>query len=138
MGKPVIRPSDQPADWIEAIEQRAGLVFPNPYYLFATRFGFSEFELGGITFFAAASDQTFKDPVLSAVCLKNGYLQFGNPETSPSYDPICFYTKFRKSRKDCPIVQLDHEKILIHERIEVVKVIAPTMRLFMESVIESV
>ncbi|MCE5229930.1 SMI1/KNR4 family protein [bacterium] len=147
MGKPVIQASDQPDDWIEAVEQRAGLVFPSLYYLFATRFQFPEFEVGGIMFFATAPnqdeneihvrDKILRDPGLYPTCLSNGYLQFGNPFAC-NYDPVCFDTKFRKSREDCPIVQLDHEEILIYERIKIIKVIAPSMRAFMEKAIASV
>lgn len=145
-GNPVILPLDKPSDWIEAIEQRAGLVFPGLYYLFATRFQFPEFEVGGIMFFATAPDKDeneihvrdkiLQDPNLYPTCLMNGCLQFGNLYAY-NYDPVCFDTKFRKSREDCPIVQLDHEEILIYERIKIMKVIAPSMRSFMESVIKS-
>jgi hypothetical protein len=59
---------------------------------------------------------------------------FGTPSTG-DYDPICFATR-RMNNGDAPIVQIDHEDILSHNRKgRVVQEITPSFRSFVECVI---
>ena len=75
----------------------------------------------------------FADDGLYPVLLQNGLLQFGQP-AGGGYDPVCFDMK-RRSNGDAPLVQLDHEEVLMNSRIRVVKEVAPSFRNFVERVI---
>jgi len=52
-----------------------------------------------------------------------------------NYEPVCFDMKERNG-EDAPIVQLDHEEILIRSRIRVVRPIASSLCDFMRSAID--
>ena len=87
----------------------------------------------GQALFYELSNKVFRDKGMFPTLQKNGFLQFGNP-FEPNYDPICFAMQHRKN-DDAPIVQLDHEEILIRERIRIVKEIAPSFKKFLRQVI---
>jgi hypothetical protein len=54
-----------------------------------------------------------------------GYAQFGKgPDID--YDPVCFDFGRRKKNRDCPIVKIDHEEILCHDRVKVIAELAPS------------
>lgn len=65
---------------------------------------------------------------------QHGFLQFGIPHET-NYDPVCFDMKHR-SRGDAPIMQLDHEEILIRGRIRLINEIAPSFAQFMRRAID--
>jgi hypothetical protein len=83
--------------------------------------------------FHELADRLSRDPGIFPLLRSNGYLQFGLPHTG-NYDPVCFDMK-RRSRGDAPIVQLDHEEILIRNRIRVAQEIAPSLGVFIERAI---
>ena len=70
--------------------------------------------------------QVVRDPHLYPTLFRERYVQFAKAE-SANYDPVCFDLR-RKRKDDCPIVRIDHEWVLIHQRVEVVKEIAPSFR----------
>ena len=82
-------------------------------------------------FFANTGEDTFwelgkrlfQDKHMSPQLLEAGFLQIGNPFFY-DYDPVCFDTKSARIEKR--IVQLDHEAILQHSEMHVVKEIAPS------------
>ena len=51
------------------------------------------------------------------------------------YDQICFETKTRKKGDECRIVKIDHEEVLVIERIQIVREIAPSFRSLVEQTI---
>ena len=54
-----------------------------------------------------------------------GYKQFGKgPDLN--YDPVCFDIKSRKKKRECRIVQIDHEEILCNYKVKVVAELAPS------------
>jgi hypothetical protein len=55
------------------------------------------------------------DPVLIATLLPAGLIPFGKV-SGGGYDPMCFDLNASK-RGDCPIIQVEHESILCHDRI---------------------
>jgi hypothetical protein len=129
-----IRPSS-PNSWIEEIETRAGLRFPSLFRYFVTHYKFAGFDVDPILFFANTghaeiwndiSYSLFHDKYLFPTLLKSRMLQFGRQSTG-NYDPSCFDLS-RGDEVDAPIVQVDHEEILIHERLVVVREIAPSFR----------
>ncbi len=60
------------------------------------------------------ADLMTSDPVLENTLGPNGYVRFAM--ASDCYDPICFDVN-RATNDDCPIVRLNHESILMHDRI---------------------
>jgi hypothetical protein len=67
------------------------------------------------------------DTVMFRMLSSNRFAQFGRgPDVD--YDPVCFDLNARGSDGDCAIVKLDHEDILIRERIRVVAEVADSFR----------
>ena len=65
------------------------------------------------------------DPVLQTTLGPKGYVRFAM--ASDCYDPICFDVN-RTAGDDCPIVRLNHESILMHDRIGDVSTIFDSFR----------
>jgi len=94
-------------------------------------YSFPAFEFGSLMFFANTGVDTFwelgkrlfQDKHMSPHLLKAGFLQIGNPFFY-NYDPVCFDCNSPRIEKR--IVQLDHEAILQHGEMKVVKAIAPS------------
>lgn len=124
-----IRPASSNA-WVADIESRLPQKFPVVFRSLIERYRFADFEVGPIMFFANTGEALFKDLSTNAfrdkglfpTLHKNGFLEFGK-RSGGWYDPICFDMKRRK-QDDAPVVQLDHEEILIHSRIRVVNEIS--------------
>ena len=124
--------------WVTEIVQRLPQVLPRPYRSLVERYCFCSFEVGPLMLFANSghdlyyelSSRVFADKNLFPTLHKHAFLQIGNPYES-NYDPVCFDMQ-RRSHDDAPIVQLDHEEILIRTRIRVIQEIAPTFTAFMQ------
>lgn len=69
-------------------------------------------------------DAVCVDKILFSVLKRNGFVQFARATDGQIYDPICFDIRSRSITNDYPIVRLDHEEILQHERIKVVARVA--------------
>ena len=131
----------QPNPWVLAIRQKLPSPYPPLYEVLISRYRFAEFEIGPVLFLANTgthvfnelADAAFRDKGLSPALLQNGLLQFGR-QAGGHYDPVCFDMK-RRLEDDAPIVQIDHECVLIEDRIRVVGEIAPSFRAFVEAVI---
>ena len=65
------------------------------------------------------------DPVLQNTLAPNGYVRFAM--APDCYDPICFDVN-RAADDDCPIVRLNHESILMHDRIGDVSTVFDSFR----------
>lgn len=119
--------------WIDRFEENRGLRLPRAFRRLVSYFTFPEFEAGPIWFFPNQGDskldfvgQVLADRALSTVTIAAGYLHFARP-SSGSYDPVCFDLN-DKNRK---IVQLDHESILLKDKIVVVNEIGRSFERFM-------
>jgi hypothetical protein len=134
----------QPASstpWLDELDRRLSQKWPKSYRSLVRRYSFCNFEVGPVMFYANSgqelsyelSNKVTKDKHLFATLNERGYLPFGQPNET-NYDPVCFDMQ-RRSRQDAPIVQLDHEEILIRTRIQVVHEIAPSLAMFMRQVI---
>jgi hypothetical protein len=116
---------------IEHLEKRTGRSFPPSFQYLLTNYSFPAFEFGSLMFFANTGEETFwelgkrlfQDPHMSPQLLEAGFLQIGNPYFY-NYDPVGFDCKSPRIEKR--IVQLDHEAILQHGEMTVVKEIAPS------------
>jgi hypothetical protein len=75
-----------------------------------------------------------RDEVIWRVTRAKGFFPFARA-SSTNYDPVCFNLKGRWRKGDCEILQLDHEAILLHEEIQVERVLAPTFRGLLEAVV---
>lgn len=73
--------------------------------------------------------QVMRDPELYPALFRERYVQFA--KGGRIYDPVCFDLR-RKRKDDCPIVLIDHESVLIHQKVEVIEEVAPTFRELLE------
>jgi hypothetical protein len=129
--------------WIPPFLQRLPQVLPAPFLSLIERYRFVEFEVGPIMFFANTGQalfnelatSVFRDKGLFPVLHRNGYLEFGK-RSGGWYDPMCFDMK-KRGQDDAPIVHLDHEEILINNRIKVLNEIAPSFCDFLRRAISS-
>ena len=71
---------------------------------------------------------------MSPFLLQHGYLQFGKA-AGGHYDPVCFAPRGLKNKHESRIVCLDHEEILIRNRVKITGEIAPSIEDFMERTI---
>jgi hypothetical protein len=120
--------------WIDAFEARLPGRLPRSYRSLVTRYVFPSFEVGRVRLFANTRaelpegleliEAVFYDPHLCTPLLAAGLVQFGR--ATGSYDPVCFDLRKRANSGECPIVHVDHEEALIHDRIEVVAELAPS------------
>jgi hypothetical protein len=114
---------------IDALQNRIGKPFPPSFQYFLANYSFPAFEFGPLMFFANTGEDTFwelgrrlfQDKHMSPQLLESGFLQIGNPFFY-NYDPVCFDCKSPRIEKR--IVQLDHEAILQHGEMNVVKEVA--------------
>jgi hypothetical protein len=128
--------------WVEELEQRLPRRYPLPFRVLISEFRFCDIEVGPIMLFANTggtvfyelANRVFADKHMSRFLLQNGYLQFGQAQVT-NYDPVCFAPRGLKDKTDSRIVQLDHEEILIRNRIKVTVEIAPSIEDFMERTI---
>jgi hypothetical protein len=74
------------------------------------------------------------DAVMFRVLTSHGFVQFGRAPQY-NYDPLCFDLNSRSPDGDCPIVQFDHEEILIHERLSLIAVLADSFRKLIQQTI---
>jgi hypothetical protein len=116
----------EPAAWLDSFEHDLPFRLPPSYRSLVLRYRFPAFERSGMTFFGnldgnAPDDlvvASIKDPVLSSVSRRSGFLQIGRP-ASGAYDPICFDLRSRSKTGEAAIVRLDHEAILIGNSIRI-------------------
>lgn len=116
------------APWIAPFEAKLPARLPPSFRSLILRYRFDPFQVSGIHFFGNRGSShpddlviaSLKDPVLVQVCQRHGVIQIGRPDTG-SYDPVCFDMRRRAKDGEAPIVCLDHEEILMHERIRVVR-----------------
>lgn len=135
-----IRPASS-NPWVKEFEERLPLQWPTPFRSLIDRYRFSNIEVGPLMLFANSghnlfyelSKRVFADEAIFPLLHKHGLLQFGLPQET-NYDPVCFDMQHR-NRDDAPIVQLDHEDVLLRNRIRKVKEIAPSFSQFMQRAI---
>ena len=121
----------------EAILERR---LPASFRDLVTRYAFRPFEWGPISFFGNSETYelfslhiaAMRDRAIWETTRQAGFIYFGRPEQM-NYDPICFSPS--KGKREPPIVQLDHEEILINSRIKIVAEIAPSFVVLAERLI---
>jgi hypothetical protein len=116
---------------IDELQIRTARRFPPSFYYFLSNYSFPAFQFGALMFFANTGEDTYwelakrlvSDPHMSPNLLRAGFLQIGNPFFY-NYDPVCFDSNSAKG--ESRIVQLDHEAILLHGEMAIVKEVAPS------------
>lgn len=116
---------------IKQLEQQTGRPFPPSFQYLLANYSFPAFEFGPMMFFANTGEdifwelgkRLFKDKHMSPHLLRAGFLQVGNPFFY-NYDPVCF--DINSPRIEKRIVQLDHEAILQHREMKIIKELAPS------------
>lgn len=123
--------SIEQAPRIEEFERMLERRLPASFRHLVAKYTFRPFEWGPIIFFGNSEtyepfdlhSAAVRDQAIWQATRQAGFIHFGRP-SSGSYDPICFGPS--RAGREPRIVQLDHEAILIKDRIEVVKEIAPS------------
>ena len=116
------------APWIAPFEAKLPCRLPPSFRSLILRYRFDPFRVSGIEFFGNRGDgcrddlviASLSDPLLVRVAQRHGFLQVGRPDTG-AYDPVCFDMRRRSKDGDAPLARLDHEEILVHERICVLR-----------------
>ncbi len=100
---------------------------PPSFSSLLSRYSFSSFEAGGISFFEwEPPDHALSTVVpptkgsLSEFLLPSGYLQIGRPDTG-NFDAVCFELNRQKQNREYRIVQVNHEEILCNSRVKLPK-----------------
>jgi hypothetical protein len=125
---------------IEELEWMLERRLPKSFRYLVANYAFRPFEWGPVSFFG--NSETYdvfslhiapmRDDIIWQTTRSAGFVYFGRPETA-NYDPICFAPA--ASDRESPIVQLDHEVILIERRIKIAREIAPTFAALAERLI---
>ena len=129
--------------WVQPLEEKLPRRFPEVFHALISEYQFCDFEVGPIMFFANTGEPVFHelcrrmflDKAMSPFLLSKGYLQFGTA-AGGHYDPVCFAQRGLKDKTESRIVRLDHEEILINNRIKVMTEIAPSIENFIERAIQ--
>ena len=95
-------------------------------------------ELGVVELFGSTSDnlaafasEVMRDGHLFPPLFRERYVEIGKA-AGGSYDPVCF--DLRRSRnRDCPMVRIDHESVLVGGSPEVLSDVAPSFGAFVKS-----
>lgn len=125
--------------WLSELEQSLPHRLPATFRSLISRYCFPSLEVGPIVLHANTSEgseyfefrkRLFHDRTMSPFLLQHGFIQFGKP-ADWSYDPVCFHVVPR-SKREYPIVRLDHEEILIRNRVRIMASIARSLREVLE------
>lgn len=126
---------------VERLEKKLQHRFPKSFRSLLYRYTFPPFDVLGVVLFGWNGNSKhlqdnlllsiFADAHLSQVLLTNGYIQIGRPDTG-NYDAICFDTN------KYSIVRIEHENVLIHDRIVITDSIAPSFYAFTRDFVNSV
>ncbi len=114
------------APWVESVQARLPFRIPGRFLRFINAYEFIDFSFPDLRLYnnTGAEDRwswpvaLFCDETIFAVTTRYRFLPIGQPDEA-NYDRICLDLN-RLKNGDCPVVQLDHEEILINERIKIV------------------
>lgn len=132
------------APWFETLEASLPRQLSASFKSLFSHFIFPAFALGPIVLFGNTGTHQYwdltvaskHDPGLANPLSQQGYLQIGRPATG-SYDPVCFAFRSDGKKRGIPLVWLDHESLLNHQRVVLVKEIAPSFDHFLQQAVES-
>jgi hypothetical protein len=123
-------------------ESRLGGRLPPSFGSLMRRYAFTPFEWGPVRFFgnSGTDDEddlaiaAVRDPAIWHATSKAGFIQFAR-SPGVNYDLICFDMTIRRKNRESPIVRIDHEAILIYDRVIVVEDLWPSFAELLESLL---
>jgi len=136
-----IRVSTEPAS-LESLYAKLPARFPPLYERLVLSYRWAEIDLRLLRLLpnppgpdlTGLREEFFRHRALQEILFPNKCLQFGKgPDLN--YDPVCFDWRRRLRDGDCPVIQVDHEGILSHNRFKKVAELAPSFRELMLRVI---
>jgi len=130
------------APWIDAFETYLGRRLPPSFGALMRRYAFVPFEWGPVRVFGNSGADDKGDLIVAAVrdsaiwqaTTKAGFIQFAT-SSGVNYDPVCLDTTIRRKNRESPIVRLDHEALLIKDRVVIVEQLAPSFAALLESLL---
>ncbi len=139
-GEPMTRWSGSSSD-LDAFQTTVGGILPTLFAQLALNYRWNEASCEwiallpnptseGLTGLAQSVQQ---DNALHEVLRGHGLLQFGRPANG-RYDPVCFATD-QTTGGDCPVLRIDHERILQHREVKVVEVLAPSFSALVDTIL---
>jgi len=110
------------APWIDNLEARLGLSFPPSFRSLVNRYAFPLLDIGEMELFANEGEDSqydltaapFRDPFMSAWLIGHRLIHVGHPYIG-NYDPVCFDLSTPNATEP-PVVQLNHEDILLQRQ----------------------
>jgi hypothetical protein len=131
------------APWIDQAQERLPFRLPSCFTDFVCHYVFADFEISRLHHYDNYGGNEywcwqvaiFRDKPIFEICTAHLFLPIGQPEDG-NYDRVCLDLNRLKS-DDCPVVQLDHEAILLNEKIEIVAELAPSYKQLITNVLAS-
>jgi len=131
------------APWIDQVQERLPFKLPACFTDFVCHYAFTDFEIRRLHHYDNYDGNEewcwhvalFRDKPIFEVCAAHLFLPIGQPELG-NYDRVCLDLTRLKSG-DCPVVQLDHEAILLKEKVEIVAELAPSYKKLIATVLNS-
>lgn len=125
------------ASWLPDVERRLPFPIPNPLRSLDSRYRFPSFEAGPVIFYSVGvtsaqgqitefGKRIFSDPVMCPFLLKNGFMHFAQSELG-LYNPLCFDFRNDPLSPNPPVVRIDHEEVLVNDRLEIAETISPAL-----------
>ncbi len=120
------------APWIERVQTRLPFDLPRCFTDLVCHYVFTDFIISGLHHYDNYDGNErwcwpaalFHDETIFKVCSAHRFLPIGQPE-EPNYDRVCLDLNRLKSG-DCPVVRLDHEAILLKDKIKIVNELTPS------------
>ena len=98
------------------------LPYPRLFGALLAGHSFVAFTVGGIRVYSNIRgeednlEELLSDTALTRALVEAGFLPFGRPATG-DHDRVCFDLRGLKNPLDAPVVRMDHEAVLSHNRI---------------------
>ena len=127
-----IRPIDS-SPWISSVEDRIGYPYPPSFRSLVTRYSFPYLEFVEVELFSNLGDMSeyeltnapFRDSHMGPWLIAHRFVYIGHPYIG-QYDPICLDLTSRGRDDEPPVVQLDHEDILLERKKVGKTIVAPS------------
>jgi hypothetical protein len=131
------------APWIHSAQAVLSFELPPCFLELMCSYSFSEFRIHQFHHYDNYAGNEYwcwpaalvGDAAILEIYNRHRFLPIGQPEEG-NYDRICLDLS-RLKRGDCPLVQLDHEAMLLKDKIEIIAELAPSYRTLVAKVLEA-
>jgi hypothetical protein len=137
-----IRAQDN-ASLLRVLEEKLPKRLPQSFESLLSRYSFPAFDVLGIWFFGWDSvasryivEASMPKNSLSESLIPAGYAQVGRPDEF-NFDAICFDLNPHRQNREYPLVQVDHEDILINFKVRVKGELWPSFVEFVQAAVSS-